>query len=433
MAVLSEARARWGSSPSVSLADVLRTSLGTLVLRPPHGGGQPSRPDPPPVRALGPRLPRRWPRRRERVARAGRVAEGDRLAVAVRGYEHAVRLRPSAHALAARMRPRGWMAPSSPGPALTALEAGTMVRPMTRRKLPIGIQTFRTIREEGWYYVDKTAYACRLVDEGIHYFLSRPRRFGKSLFVDTLKELFEGNEPLFRGLAVHDRWDWSVRHPVVRLDFSVGDFSDPSYLHDDVLAQLAAIERRAGLGPGHARASIRFRQLLEALHERTGQRVAVLVDEYDRPILDALAKPETARANRDALRGLYSAIKASARTSGSPCLRGSASSPRWASSPASTTSSTSLWIPVTPPSAAIPTRTWTPCSHRSSRARTATRSAAGTTAMAGGAGRRSTTRSTSCCCSGSASSRRTGSRPGRRGSTSTRCCAAASPPRSWTG
>ena len=90
---------------------------------------------------------------------------------------------------------------------------------MTRRKLPIGIQTFRTIREEGCYYVDKTAYARRLVEEGTHYFLSRPRRFGKSLFVDTLKELFEGNEPLFEGLDVHDRWDWSVRHPVVRLDF----------------------------------------------------------------------------------------------------------------------------------------------------------------------------------------------------------------------
>ena len=182
---------------------------------------------------------------------------------------------------------------------------------MTKRKLPIGIQTFREIREEGCYYVDKTAYAHRLVEGGKHYFLSRPRRFGKSLFVDTLKELFEGNEPLFEGLDVHDRWDWSVRRPVVRLDFSAGDFNDPDYLREDVLAQLAAIERRAGLEPGHAKASIRFRQLLEALHERTGQRAAVLVDEYDRPILDALAKPELARAHRDALRGLYSAVKAS--------------------------------------------------------------------------------------------------------------------------
>ena len=180
---------------------------------------------------------------------------------------------------------------------------------MTKRKLPIGIQTFREIREEGYYYVDKTAYAHRLAGGGKHYFLSRPRRFGKSLFVDTLKEMFEGNEPLFRNLAVHDRWDWSVRHPVVRLDFSAGDFSDPDYLRDEVIAQLAAIEQRAGLDPGHARASIRFRQIMEALHERTGQRTVVLVDEYDKPILDALGKPEVARANRDYLRGLYSAVK----------------------------------------------------------------------------------------------------------------------------
>ncbi len=180
----------------------------------------------------------------------------------------------------------------------------------TKRKLPIGIQTFRTIREEGWYYVDKTAYARRLVDEGTHYFLSRPRRFGKSLFVDTLKELFEGNEPLFRGLAVHDRWDWSVRHPVVRLDFSGRSFTEPGHLDMNLAAQLDGMERRAGIGtPPYPAGPERFAHLIETLHERTGQRVAVLVDEYDKPILDALAKPELARANRDALRGLYSAIK----------------------------------------------------------------------------------------------------------------------------
>ena len=84
---------------------------------------------------------------------------------------------------------------------------------MPKRRLPIGIQTFRKIWQEDCYYVDKTAYIRRLLDEGTHYFLSRPRRFGKSLFLDTLKELFEGNEPLFAGLYIRDRWDWSVRHP----------------------------------------------------------------------------------------------------------------------------------------------------------------------------------------------------------------------------
>ena len=180
---------------------------------------------------------------------------------------------------------------------------------MTKRKLPIGIQTFREIREEGYYYVDKTAYACRLVDEGKHYFLSRPRRFGKSLFVDTLKELFEGNESLFRGLAVHDRWDWPVRHPVVRLDFSGRNFTESGHLDVNLAAQLDAMERRAGVGAPYPAGPERFGHLLETLHERSGQRVAVLVDEYDKPILDALAKPELARAHRDALRGLYSAIK----------------------------------------------------------------------------------------------------------------------------
>ena len=85
---------------------------------------------------------------------------------------------------------------------------------MSKRRLPIGIQTFSKLREEDCYYVDKTAYIQRLLAEGTHYFLSRPRRFGKSLFLDTCKELFEGNEPLFAGLAIHDQWDWSVHYPV---------------------------------------------------------------------------------------------------------------------------------------------------------------------------------------------------------------------------
>ena len=178
-----------------------------------------------------------------------------------------------------------------------------------KRKLPIGIQTFREIREDHCYYVDKTAYMERLVDEGKHYFLSRPRRFGKSLFLDTLKELFEGNEPLFEGLAIHERWDWSVRHPVLRLDFSRGYFKEPGQLQEDVMAQLDAMERRGGVGSDYTGAAVRFSYLIEALHERTGQRVAVLIDEYDKPILDALEVPEVARANRDYLQGLYSTIK----------------------------------------------------------------------------------------------------------------------------
>ena len=180
---------------------------------------------------------------------------------------------------------------------------------MTRRKLPIGIQTFREIREENHYYVDKTAYAQRMVEEGKHYFLSRPRRFGKSLLVDTLKELFEGNEPLFRGLHVHDGWDWSARHPVLRLSFGGGNFTEPGHLHANLMAQLRAIERRTGARSDHATGPERLGSLIEALREDAGRRVAVLVDEYDKPILDALDVPDVARANREFLRALYSVIK----------------------------------------------------------------------------------------------------------------------------
>ena len=180
-----------------------------------------------------------------------------------------------------------------------------------RRKLPIGIQTFSRLREDGCYYVDKTAALWRLVEKGTHYFLSRPRRFGKSLLVDTLKELFEGNRRPFEGLAVHDKWDWTVRHPVVRLDFSSGDFGAAEYLPQATLAQLDAAAEDAGVSARYDVASLRFQDLLRALHRRTGRRVVVLVDEYDKPILDTLETPEVARANRNFLRGLYGTIKSS--------------------------------------------------------------------------------------------------------------------------
>ena len=178
-----------------------------------------------------------------------------------------------------------------------------------RRRLPIGVQNFREIREENCYYVDKTAYIGRMFDEGKHYFLSRPRRFGKSLFLDTCKELCEGNEPLFRGLAIHDRWDWSTRFPVLRLSFGSGHFQRADDLRREVDDRLLDLEHEAGVTARHSGAAARLRHLIDLLHGETGQRAAVLIDESDKPILDALDSPETARANRDFLRGLYAVIK----------------------------------------------------------------------------------------------------------------------------
>ena len=180
-----------------------------------------------------------------------------------------------------------------------------------RRRLPLGIQTFRKLRTGDCYYVDKTPWIERLVDRGAYYFLSRPRRFGKSLLLDTIKELFEGNEALFRGLAIHPRWDWSARSPVVRLDFAGGSFGSPENLAANLRAQFDEIEASVGVERRYETAPERFRYLIRSLHGQTGRRVVVLVDEYDKPILDTLAKPEVAVAHREALRGLYGVIKAS--------------------------------------------------------------------------------------------------------------------------
>ena len=180
---------------------------------------------------------------------------------------------------------------------------------MTRLRLPIGIQTFRKIREQNCYYVDKTPWIRALLDEGSLFFLSRPRRFGKSLFLDTLKELFEGTEALFRGLYIHEGWDWSVRHPVLRLSFGSGNFKEPGQAHASLMAQLDTVERRTGVASPYSTAPERFGHLLEQLHHQAGRPVVVLVDEYDKPILDALEAPEIARSNRDFLRGVYGVIK----------------------------------------------------------------------------------------------------------------------------
>ena len=145
--------------------------------------------------------------------------------------------------------------------------------------LPVGIQTLGNIRARNCYYVDKTPHVLRLLREGTHYFLSRPRRFGKSLLVDTLKELFEGNGELFRGLAIHGEWDWSVKHPVMRFSFSGGNYGDPEELPRAVARQLDVIGEEAGVAPRYADAPGRFDHLIRALHRDTGQQVVVLVDE----------------------------------------------------------------------------------------------------------------------------------------------------------
>jgi hypothetical protein len=182
---------------------------------------------------------------------------------------------------------------------------------LQRKKLPIGVQTFAKIRgEDDYYYVDKTAMALKLIDEGSYYFLSRPRRFGKSLFLDTLAALFAGNEPLFRGLYCHDKWDWSVSYPVIRISFAEGRMESREQLDGRIYDLLRINRENLGVDcPDHLDIPGCFGELLRAAERKYGQRAVILVDEYDKPILDNLTKPELARAMREGLRNLYSVIK----------------------------------------------------------------------------------------------------------------------------
>jgi hypothetical protein len=180
---------------------------------------------------------------------------------------------------------------------------------LTRKKLPIGIQTFADIIEGGYYYVDKTPHIHRLVEEGKYYFLSRPRRFGKSLLVDTLRSLFEGREALFEGLFIHDKWDWQARHPVIRLSFADGVISSREALDQHINELLQAEATRHSIAFDNISIAGRFRELIHKAHQQHGQRVVILVDEYDKPILDNLLAPERARELREGLKNLYSVLK----------------------------------------------------------------------------------------------------------------------------
>ena len=180
---------------------------------------------------------------------------------------------------------------------------------LPRRKLPTGIQNLREIREQDHYYVDKTDLVIDLIESGKYFFLSRPRRFGKSLLVDTLKELFEGNRALFDGLAAETRWDWTARYPVIRISFSDGTLHSRAGLDERIHEILDDAEVALGVQSRRRSVSSRFAELIRLVHQRHGATVVVLVDEYDKPILDNLTDPVIAAEMRDGLRNLYSVLK----------------------------------------------------------------------------------------------------------------------------
>lgn len=192
-------------------------------------------------------------------------------------------------------------------------------------KYPIGIQDFKSIIEDGYVYIDKTKLIYDLVTNGKTYFLSRPRRFGKSLLVSTLKYYFLGNSELFRGLAVYGLEKEWAEHPVFHIDFNGENFTKPGVLEEMIEGTVAAWEQEYGRDPLQTTIGARFRYVLRRAHEKTGRRAVVLIDEYDKPILDVLDTgimgndsvltsdniPQRLEdIHRDLLKGFYSVFKA---------------------------------------------------------------------------------------------------------------------------
>jgi len=180
---------------------------------------------------------------------------------------------------------------------------------MELKKLPIGLQTFSKLREGHCYYVDKTPLIAQLLEEGECYFLSRPRRFGKSLLISTLKSAFAGEQALFKGLYLENNWDWSKKRPVIHISFGGGVFKSLEILNSNFLYILNETASRYKVTLTENNSADRFAELIHLLHQLTGEKVVILVDEYDKPILDNIDKKETATELREGLKNIYSVIK----------------------------------------------------------------------------------------------------------------------------
>jgi hypothetical protein len=183
------------------------------------------------------------------------------------------------------------------------------------QKYPIGVQSFSEVITGGYLYVDKTAWLYQLAKKGKYYFLSRPRRFGKSLLVSTLEALFEGKKKLFEGLWIAGKWDFTQTNPTVVVYFNAMQLKDNNL--DLVLQETVQTEARrheielseyAGIA---FKSGLLFRELIQKLHAKTSRKVVVLIDEYDKPIIDFLDDLEKAEVNRNILRSFYGILKPS--------------------------------------------------------------------------------------------------------------------------
>lgn len=174
---------------------------------------------------------------------------------------------------------------------------------------PIGIQNFEKIRRDGYFYVDKTALIYQMAKTGSYFFLSRPRRFGKSLLVSTLEAYFEGKRELFEGLAIEKlEKDW-IKHPILHIDLNTEKYESLENLENILNDTLYKWEKVYGTEPSETSLPLRFKGIIRRAYEQTGNRVAIFVDEYDKPMLQAIGNEALQKAFRDTLQAFYGAIK----------------------------------------------------------------------------------------------------------------------------
>ena len=178
-------------------------------------------------------------------------------------------------------------------------------------RYPIGIQTFSELRTKGYLYIDKTEHVYRMAHSDAKYiFLSRPRRFGKSLLTSTLHAYFEGQKELFKGLAVEALEKEWTEYPVLHFDMSLGKHMDKEQLEDYLSFLLSPMEARYGIAPENVNANLRLTRLIRRAYEQTGRQVVVLIDEYDAPLLDVMHEEENLPMLRNVMRNFYSPLKA---------------------------------------------------------------------------------------------------------------------------
>ena len=180
---------------------------------------------------------------------------------------------------------------------------------MGNKIYPIGIQNFESLRKDGFFYIDKTALIYQLVKTGRYYFLSRPRRFGKSLLISTLEAYFEGKKELFEGLAMEKlEKDW-IKYPILHIDLNIGKYDTPDSLDKMLEKALAEWEQIYGVGIAETTLALRFAGVIERACRQTGQRVVILVDEYDKPMLQAIGNLELQEHFRNLLKPFYGVLK----------------------------------------------------------------------------------------------------------------------------